>query len=493
MLKHFFFGAENKDNIKVALLIKNSAMKKHLLEQYYIEPLKQMGISSDQIVAFSLSYTANNKAPQTLVKQHLAMLEKALSVFNIKYLFVADTTYFKTLAKVRKAEPYYGYSVPSIWPDIQAVLTLNYAALFYNPDQKYKLELGLKALHRELKGNLSALFEPVLQSATLAKGPDEIKNWLQKLHQYPALTCDIETTSLDLNKARLLTVAFAWNKHEGVAMDLRNSALYPALRAFLETYSGQLIFHNAPFDTKILIWHLWMESSRDIAGMLKGLHCMYRNVEDTRILTYLATNTTAGNHLSLKEQAFEFVGNYALDEISNPEKVPLDDLLYYNLTDCAATWYVYEKHRQTVRDIQESVYQEIFKPALKVVTQMELSGMPMDLEQVKKTEEELQQIKAQFLDQIRQSPFIKDFEEIYRCLMAIEATAKLKQKIKFADDFEDFQFNPGSPKQLQLLLYEFLDLPVLSLTATGQPSTDGKTLTKLKTLLSQYYGLDINK
>jgi DNA polymerase I-like protein with 3'-5' exonuclease and polymerase domains len=72
---------------------------------------------------------------------------------------------------------------------------------------------------------------------------------------------------------------------------------------------------------------------------------------------------------------------------------------------------------------------------------------------------------------------------------AIEATSKLKKKVKTAEDFADLTFNPRSTKQLRKLLYEMLNLPVLRYTDTNLPSTDGKTLDGLMAHLKKEYDL----
>jgi DNA polymerase-1 len=260
---------------------------------------------------------------------------------------------------------------------------------------------------------------------------------------------------------------------------MTSQPLRKRLRAFFEEYEGTLVFHNAPFDTKMLIKHLWMDSLDDISGMLYGLEILYKDLEDTRILTYLATNSTAGNHLSLKDQAFEFTGNYALDDIDDAGNIDRDELLTYNLIDACATAYTYDKHRQAVKETQESVYQDVFLPALVDITQMELVGMPMNLQQVEHTATELETIRTTHVEAIADSSLIQLFEEFYRAETAILKTAKLKKKVKTADDFADYRLNLNSSKQLQTLLYEFLELPVMHETDTGQPSTDAKALAGL--------------
>jgi DNA polymerase-1 len=67
---------------------------------------------------------------------------------------------------------------------------------------------------------------------------------------------------------------------------------------------------------------------------------------------------------------------------------------------------------------------------------------------------------------------------VHRERWAVKRNAKLKKKRVTAADCTE-EFNPNSGPQLQVLLFEVLQLPVLKLTRTKQPSTDGDTLEAL--------------
>ena len=111
-----------------------------------------------------------------------------------------------------------------------------------------------------------------------------------------------------MNKAGIGTIAFAWDKHSGVAMDIEHGKRFSdaelaeiriALRKFFNTYQGKLTYHGATFDIKILIAYLYMNNLLDRKGLIRGLKVMTKHLDCTKIITYLATNTTAGNVLGL--------------------------------------------------------------------------------------------------------------------------------------------------------------------------------------------------
>lgn len=488
-MKHLLFDTQQR-TYKVALLIKESAWNKREIETNYIEPLKARGITPSEVIAFSLAYNEHDRAPATFIRERLVGLEKAVKHLQISHLLVADGSYWKVLSKLRKTEPFYGYIKPSIFTGIQCTPTINYQTTFYNPTLKSKIILSIEALAKDINGENGLFQTDLLKQVKFPKTFEEIQQQLQDLHQYPKLTCDIETEGLHLTDIKLVSISFAWSETEGCAFMVRDSDNLLVLLNFLKSYTGTLIYHNAPFDTKGLIYNLFMGFDKNnIKGMLEGLHYLHNNLEDTQILAYLATNSTAGNKLSLKELAFEFTGNYALDDITNIKELGDDTILRYNATDTLATWYVYNKYKPIVEKNQKEIYQDLFKPALKVITQMELVGLPFNPDTVQKTNKELHDICFQHAAAIAVSPIIKQFEKELRLEAVITANSKLKRLRKTTDDFQDLHFNPNSHKQLGELFHVHLELPITRYTDTKQPATDNRAIDGLIAHVKQTYNL----
>lgn len=492
MLSHMLFG-ESQKNYKVALLVKDDALRNEPVKQHYIDPLLNRGFLLEDIIAFNLVYDDKKKVTVATIRKHLDTLHMIIERLGIKHILIADAAYFKVLCKVKKAEPYYGYTLDSIWPGVQASLTLNYMQLFHNPSLQSRLALGLDAVTNAVQGKVELFQDNILQNITYPDSLQEITNALQDLHQYPKLTCDVETMGLHLSQSRIVSIAFGSDVANGcsftVALNPQEKKIKTLLRDFFKTYQGTLIFHNATFDCRSLIFNLFMRNRSDMKGMLEGLHKLFNKIEDTKLLAYLATNSTAGNRNDLKSLAFEFTGNYALEEIKDPMSAELRSLLEYNATDILATWYVYNKYKSVVEAEQKEVYENLFIPSLKVITQMELTGMPLNRKQVTKSKQHLQEIVAKLNNKIEAHPIIQQFTKELRISKAIEATAKLKVKVKTAEDFKDETFNPNSTKQLRHLLYEHLGLPVLNYTDTHLASTDGETIKSLIAHLKTTYNI----
>lgn len=493
MQYHIF--QEEADSYKAALLIKRTAFTKTELEANYVDPLVSRGVSSKDVIAWTLAYN-NNKASVKFIKEYLDKLLKALNQLQVKYLYVADTAYFKVLAGKPKAEPHLGYALPckiKNYEHMTVVLGVNHQQLIYNPDVQDKLDLSLNTLASVMNGTYQELGTGIIKSASYPKEPQEIQEALKQLHQYPRLACDIEAFSLRFDKAGIGTITFAWDQHHGIAFAcdyqesedgqggsfVVNPTVRKLLKEFFENYQGELIFHKASYDTKAIIYALWMDNPFDTKGLLTGLDILTQRMHDTMIISYLATNTTAGNHLSLKTLAHEFAGNWAV-EVKDISTVPLDQLLEYNLIDGLSTNYVYDKYSPIMEaDNQGDLYRGLFLDSLKLIIQLELTGMPMSRSRIQEVKSQLQTIQQSNLNVINSSPEIQQLNKVIQHNAMVAANAKLKVKQHPLSKFSNVIFNPNSGTQLRILFYDQMGLPVIDTTDGGLPATGAETIEKL--------------
>lgn len=495
-MRHVLFST--KSTHKIAILIKESSFFKSELDQYYVSPLEVAGVPRDDITAFTLEYRAG-KATAGICKSYLGVLLPALKQLGTEYIYCADSTYFKVLTKCKKADPHLGYVMDCMVPgfeDMKVVYGLNHSALMYNPAQHPKLDLSIATLANHVSGAVSTLGQDIVKSATYPCTNETIKTTLDSLHLHGSMTVDIEAFSLVLQQAGIGSIAFAWDQGNGTSFlvdyrptapdgglygyQYKNTVVRALLKEFFETYKGRLIAHNCTYDFKVLIYELWCTHPQDYAGMLAGLEVMTRLFDDTKIIAYLALNSTAGNELSLKVLAHEFAGNYAQDEIKDIRKIKPDALLKYNLVDCLSTWFVYDKYYPVmVQDQQEKLYLDLMKPSLKTITYMEMIGMPMVPSIVRKVKNDLRKEANTHIRVLGSSQLVVRTEHLMRANEASKYNLSHVKKRKTASDFDHLHFNPGSNQQLQSLLYEVMGLPVIDLTDTKQPATGGDTLEKL--------------
>lgn len=498
-MRHHIF--EESSGYPIAILVKRTSFLKQDLINNYVNPLTKLGIPASQVIAFTLSYNDVNKAPAVHIKEYLKKLLPALDSLGVKHLYVADANYFKVLAGQAKADLHFGYAFPCKvkgFEHMTVVLGLNHQTLIYNPALGAKLDLSLNTLATAAQGQYTAPGTGIIHSAHYPQGVQEIARALESLHQYAHLSADIEAFSLRFNEAGIGTISFAWDQHNGIAFtcDYKpdelpdDSGIYstfvpnPEVRAlllkFLTEYKGEITWHHAAYDLKVIIYTLWMKDLLDTKGLLTGLEVMTRQWQDTKIIAYLALNSTAGNVLGLKALAQEFAGNWAKEDIKDIRKIPLADLLEYNLVDALSTNYVKEKYYPSmVADSQEELYYSLMLPSLRLIIQIELTGMPLNANKVQEVKAKLEAIQQEHLNVILNNGVIKTLELLLQTGAMEAANAKLKVKQHPLSKFSDVKFNPNSGPQLQRLLYESMGLPVIDLTDTKQPATGAETIEKL--------------
>ena len=447
------------------------------IKRYYCDPL---GVTDFQIVKI---WKYKKKTPVTDIKTCLQeQVYPKITTYTPNYVLVADSEYFKVMAKVTKPDAYIGYFFGDTFKFLYAP---SYKQIFYHPEEtKEKITRALDSIKASEQGKYCSPGSNIIKDEYYPSTTKDIAVLLKSLANRPILTCDIETYSLKHVDAGLGSICFCWDKHSGCAFkidkssDSKNQEVRDLLKEFFTNYKGTLIFHNIAFDVTVLIYQLFMKDVLDQEGLLNGLDIMLKNWEDTKLMTYLCTNSCSGNNLGLKYQAQAYAGNWAQDEISNIDKIPEEDLLRYNLIDGLSTWFVYEKYKDTlVVEKQDKLYREIFKPTTKDIIQMQLTGIPLNYDKVLEAEQKLNDDKNQALSVITANKYVIKFKEVLNQEAVDKYNSTHKKQITLAD--VDESFNPNSGIQIKKLLYDLIKLPVINLTESKQPATDGDTLKAL--------------
>lgn len=482
------FSDGNTDTNSIAILIKGSSFKAPALYEHYVDPLINAGVDRTSIAAYPLWYPTTKVSAKDARSFIAAMLPELVDD-GVELLYVADAEYFKQLTGQAKAEVHLGYVMPCAvkgFEQLKVVLGASFASLFHNPGGQFKIDQSLHALSSYVHGKYLPPGNDLFANCTYNFfSLKQIQNLFDDLMLLPAITVDIETLSLKFKDAGICTIAFAKDTSYAYALPVdTHGGLGPFVRSMLKKffteYQGTTIWHNAGYDMKVIIYNLWMKHPLDFEGMYEGIEIMTRKFHDTKIIAYLALNSCERQVYSLKVLAQEFAGNYAEADIKNALLIEPEQLLKYNCVDTLATWYVFNKYYpRMIADQQNELYEGLMKDSVALILQIELTGMPINMEKVLFAETELQNIELKHLCTLHGSPLIQAFEGKIQQTAYEVKQASLKKKTVSIIDFLHVKFNPASGVQLQKLLYEELGLPILDRTKKKQPATGGKTLKKL--------------
>lgn len=490
-MRYLTFSEPQKSEYPIVFLVPE--LNKSEITKHY---LTSQGIPLGDAIAIPI-YKPNKKTKVSILREYFeSEVLPFLDQVKCKYLAICDSDYFKAITKSAKVDATIGYI--NQYKQYNILYCPSFKSIFYDPDKvKAKIELALSSMVNHITGKYTEPGKNIIHYSAYPRSVTEIKWWLEKLVLMDKpLSADIEGFSLKHYDAGIGTIAFAWSKHEGIAFPIdftnQSTEIRSLLREFFISFKNKLIWHQINYDVYVLIYQLFMEDIEDTAGLLNGMNILLGNWDDTRLISYLATNSCAGNNLKLKQLAQEFAGDYAQEDIEDINLIPLDELLEYNLVDTLATWYVYEKYQPImVKDNQEELYNNIFKPAMLDIIQMQLTGMPLDMDEVKKTKEILLNDLNKAKATIQSKQIVQQFSYTLKEKWVIDKNNKLKKKRVTLADAPDFEFNPNSDTQLQSLLFEVIGLPVLDRTATKAPATGGDTLKKLINHTTQQDVIDL--
>lgn len=482
------FPLNSQEGIEPEVMIISSGSDARKAVQYYLDPF-ELDASGFLYARIESDINTIRQAAELFIVNTVHGIPE-----SIKYFVCSDATVYRALTGM-PASADLGY-VREVLPafrmeGVHAIYVPHFEHVFHNPkDIKQKISLGITAL---ISHKIGVYADPGsgLQKKVI-NFPNSLaamQGFFYSLETDPTdfpIYVDIETFSLKFYEAGLGSISFGsnGNAHSFPIDDLRtkkkNKQARSVLKEFFIKNWRKLIFHNISFDATVLIYQLFMEDLLDHKGLHEGLNALLKNWDDTRVIAYLALNSCTRPDLSLKALAQPFAGNYAIDEIKDITKVPLEELLTYNGIDVLSTEYVYNTYYpQMVKDNQEELYKTLFKDAVRDIIQMQLTGMPLNMDRVLEVNALMEADRDTALAAINSSPLVQEAELLIKEDWVVKGNAKLKKKRVTIEDCPH-TFNVGSDRHLQFLLYEVMELPIIEKTQSGAASTDGKTLKALK-------------
>ena len=281
---------------------------------------------------------------------------------------------------------------------------------------------------------------------------NELDELIEVMKKAPYISFDTETTSLDYMNAELVGVSIALkpneafyipinHNYEGVEKQLEEHFVLEALKPFLESDEIPKIGHNLKYDRHIL---------QNLGIDLKG------KLLDTMLFSYVNNSTITRHNLDAVSKRYLNINPTSYEDVAGKgaKQIPFSEVSIgvaseYASEDADISLKLYEHIEPLVQKETKlaKLYSEIEGPLIYTLGDIERNGVLIDSE---KLNEQSKELEAKIL--------------------------KLEQKVQKSAG-EDF--NLGSPKQLQEILYEKLGLPVIKKTPKGQPSTAESVLQEL--------------
>ena len=276
--------------------------------------------------------------------------------------------------------------------------------------------------------------------------------WLDKLDSAKLAAFDTETNSLDYMNAEIVGFSLSTTVGEacyvpvahdfpGAPDQLPRDEVLARLQPWLENDAKKKVGHHLKYDAHILARY-------DIA--LRGM--AFDSMLESYVLNSVATrhdmDSVARQYLGKETIHYEDVAGKGAKQLTF-NQVELETAAPYAAEDADITLQLHETLWQQLNDVPtlRKVYEEIEQPLVPVLLDMEETGVLVDRKML-----------------ARQSG------ELGNKMGELEAKAH---------ELAGGPFNLGSPKQLQQILFEQQELPVIRKTPKGQPSTAEDVLVEL--------------
>ncbi|MEH6595533.1 MAG: DNA polymerase I [Colwellia polaris] len=328
--------------------------------------------------------------------------------------------------------------------------------------KKYELKRLLADLDA---GDSKGAAQSTQQSAEVAEIPAAVDSeyeiildqasftlWLEKLNKAELFAFDTETTSVDYMKAELVGLSFCIEVGKAAYVPLAHDYIdapehlsltwvLEQLKPLLESNTVFKVGQNLKYDANVLSHYNIEMQGIKFDTMLES-YCF------NSVATRHNMDALAEKYLDYKTVHFEEIAGKGVKQLTF-NQIDIEKAGHYAAEDADITMRLHEAIYPQLAKItsQLSVFTDIEMPLLPVLARMEQHGVLIDRDMLA---EQSQSIGARLAE------------------LEIEA-----------HNLAGKSFNLSSPKQLQVILFDELKIPVIKKTPKGAPSTAEEVLQEL--------------
>ncbi len=293
-------------------------------------------------------------------------------------------------------------------------------------------------------------------------------SWLEKLNNAEVAAFDTETDSLDYMVANLIGLSFAIEEGEAAYVPVAHDYLdapeqldrdwvIEQLKPYLEDDNKAKVGQNLKYDASVLARYDIEMKGIKFDTMLESY--VYNSVAGKHNMDSLALRYLQHNTISFEEIAGKGKKQLTFNQIALEQAAP------YAAEDADITLRLHNVlHAKLVADEKlNTVFTDIELPLISVLSRMERKGVYID--------------------------------DMLLSAQSLEIGQRLDELEKAAYEVAGQEFNMNSPKQLQAILFEKMELPVIKKTPSGAASTNEEVLQELALeyelpkLILEYRGL----
>ncbi|MEE9492042.1 MAG: DNA polymerase I [Gammaproteobacteria bacterium] len=280
----------------------------------------------------------------------------------------------------------------------------------------------------------------------------QLDHWLSVLEKADVVAFDTETTSIDYKQARIVGLSFSvepgkaaylplTHDYPGAPDQLNRETTLEKLRPWLQDSRQTKLGHHLKYDRNVLANH-----GIELNGI--GFDTMLESYVLDSTASRHDLDSLANKYLQHRNIKFEDVAGKGAKQLTF-NQVGLEEATPYAAEDADICLRLHQVLWPRLNKLpsQMSIFQEIELPLITVLSDIEQTGVRVDTAMLASQSQELAE-KLHIIEQ---------------------------QAWELAGE----NFNLGSPKQIQHILYDRQNLPVLAKTPKGAPSTAEAVLQEL--------------
>jgi len=286
---------------------------------------------------------------------------------------------------------------------------------------------------------------------------EDFETWVKRIEQAELFAIDTETTSLNTLQAKIVGLCLAvkdpenpgnqacyiplTHDYEGAPQQLDIQMVLQRLKPILENPNIPKCGQNLKYD-----WHVLQNHGISLKGM--QFDTMLESYSLNSVATRHNMDDLALKYLNHRTTHFEEIAGKGKKQLTF-NQIEIETAAHYAAEDADITLQLHQTLWQQLEaePTLKKVFTDIEMPLMPVLAHMERNGVLLDTDMLA--------IQS---------------EEISKKLTDLEQKAHL---------IAGENFNLNSSKQLQVILFENLELPIIKKTPKGQPSTAEPVLAEL--------------
>ncbi|WP_268798645.1 DNA polymerase I [Pseudomonas huanghezhanensis] len=319
--------------------------------------------------------------------------------------------------------------------------------------QRDARQAGQQIVTEEPAPVIEAQYELVLEQT-------QFDAWLKKLEAAELFAFVVQSNGTDAQRAQIVGISFAIQTHEaayiplthsymGVPQQLDRDAVLKAVKPMLEDATKIKVGQHAKFAINLLA-NCAIDGDQTQGITVQGVK--FDTMLESYVLDSTATrhdrDSLVAKYLNHTPVNFQEIAGKGAKQLSF-DQIALEQAGVYAAEEVDLTLRLHETLQARLAAIPSlaPVLNDIEMPLMPVLARIERQGAYVD---------------AKLLG-----------------IQSVELGTKMTELEREAFAIAGEEFNLGSPKQLGVILYEKLGLPIISKTATGQPSTAEAVLQEL--------------